>query len=149
VPTYQEIPMQTLLQDFSLALRQLRKSPGFTATAILSLAMGIGATVAVFSIIYAVLLNPWPYVGADRICEMFLVDKAGNENIASLTGPQIRALRQSPVVEDVVGVDERDVMVTGRDVPEDVYAVDTPGNTFQFLGVGGFRIQVQHFHKRR
>jgi putative ABC transport system permease protein len=127
--------MQTFLQDFRLALRQLRKSPGFSATAILSLALGIGATVAVFSIIYAVLLNPWPYVGADRICEMFLVDKAGNENIASLTGPQIRALRQSPVVEGVVGVDEQDVMVTGRDVPEDVYAVDTPGNTFEFLGV--------------
>jgi len=127
--------MQTLLQDFRFALRQLRKSPGFSLTAILSLALGIGATVAVFSIIYAVLLNPFPYAGGDRICLINTVDKSGNEVPPGLTGPQIRALRQSAVVEGVVGVDEEGMMVTGHDVPEDVYAVKMPGTTFDFLGV--------------
>ncbi len=127
--------MHILLQDLRYSSRQLRNHPGFALTAIVSLALGIGATVSVFSVIYSVLLHPFPYVGADRIGLIYLTDKAGNENVAEFTGPQIRALRQAPVVEDVIGVDEKDMMVTGQDVPEDVYAVDTPGNTFEFLGV--------------
>jgi hypothetical protein len=72
--------MSTNLQDIRYALRQMRTHPGFALTAILSLALGIGATVSVFSIIYAVLMNPWPYPGADRICQVFFLDKAGNED---------------------------------------------------------------------
>ena len=53
--------MQTLLQDLRYAIRQLVKSPGLTFTAIISLALGIGATTAVFSVIYAALMNPYPY----------------------------------------------------------------------------------------
>ncbi len=71
--------MSTLLQDFRYAWRQIYKNPGVSLTAMLSLALGIGATVSVFSIIYAVLMNPWPYQGADRIA-----------NIAFLMGPRRR-----------------------------------------------------------
>ena len=69
--------MLTLLQDVRYAFRQFGNHPGFALTAILSLALGIGATVSVFSIVYAVLMNPWPYAGADRICTISLLDKAG------------------------------------------------------------------------
>ena len=58
--------MATSFQDLRYALRQLYKNVGVSLTAILSLALGIGATVSVFSIIYAVIMNPWPYQGADR-----------------------------------------------------------------------------------
>ena len=62
--------METLLQDLHYSLRQLIRSPRFTLTAVLSLALGIGATTAVFSIIYATLLNPYPYPAADRIVRL-------------------------------------------------------------------------------
>ena len=59
--------MHSLLQDLRYGFRQLAKSPGFTLTAIISLALGIGATTAVFSVVYAVLLDPYPYANSDRM----------------------------------------------------------------------------------
>lgn len=60
--------------------RQLIKSPGFTLTAVISLALGIGAATAVFSLIYAVLMNPYPYPAADRIVLLTTESKAGPES---------------------------------------------------------------------
>ena len=68
--------MQTLLQDLRYSLRQLFKNPGFALTAILSLALGIGATTAVFSVVYAILMNPYPYAPSDRMVHMRLRDNA-------------------------------------------------------------------------
>jgi hypothetical protein len=58
--------MQVLLQDIRYSLRQFLKNPGFTLTALISLALGIGATTAVFSVIYVAFMNPYPYPNADR-----------------------------------------------------------------------------------
>src|SRR6266487_5410889 len=82
-----EVPMQSLLSDLRYAVRELRKRPGFTVTAVLSLALGIGATSAVFSVIYAVLIDPFPYPGSDRIMEMRLIDKAGKDRYMGPSGP--------------------------------------------------------------
>ena len=59
--------MQSFFQDLRYALRQLRKAPAFTLVAVLSLALGIGATTAVFSIVYAVLINPYPFRDWQRL----------------------------------------------------------------------------------
>jgi putative ABC transport system permease protein len=59
--------MSTILQDLRYAIRTLRRSPGFSTIAILTLAIGIGATTAIFSLVQAVLLNPLPFAHADRV----------------------------------------------------------------------------------
>ncbi len=117
------------------ALRQLRKSPGFALTAILSLALGIGATTAVFSVVYGVLMNPYPYKDADRMAHLVLKDKAGNKRWPGLTGPQIRQIRQARSVESVVGEDEWNLTTTDEDLPEDVTAVYLTPNATTHFGV--------------
>src|SRR4249920_3915797 len=112
--------MQSLLQDLRFALRELRRRPGFTLTAILSLALGIGATSAVFSVIYAVLIDPFPYPGSDRLMEPSLLDQAGKDRYAGLNGAQIELLRHTKSLESVVAMDNWNLTTTDGDLPEDV-----------------------------
>ena len=124
-----------MLQDLRYCLRQLIKTPGFTLTAILSLTLGIGATTAVFSVIYAVLMNPYPYAASDRMVHMRLLDPAGRERGFGLTAGQWQLVRNSPVVEDAFAADGWSLTVTGRDLPEDVNADYFTSNAFNFFGV--------------
>ena len=78
-----------LISDLQYSARELRKRPGFVLTAVVSLALGIGATSAVFSVIYAVLIDPFPYPGAERMTEPRLLDKAGEQRFVGLSGPQL------------------------------------------------------------
>lgn len=112
--------MQTMLLDLRYAFREMRKRPGFALTAILSLALGIGATSAVFSVVYAVLLDPFPYPGADRMMELRLKDKAGHDRFAGLSGPQLEQLRQTKSIESAVALDDWNLTTTDGDLPEDV-----------------------------
>jgi len=127
--------MQVLLQDLRFALRQILRNPGFSLTSILSLTLGIGATVAVYSILYDAVLHPWPYAGMDRICDVWITDAAGRDDTWGLTGPQIRQLRQTHAVEDVVASSYSDQTVTGSDVPDDAVVIEMTGSHFQFLGM--------------
>jgi predicted permease len=127
--------MHTLLQDLRYSARQLIKSPGFTLTAVVSLALGIGAATAVFSVIYAALVSPYPYPAADRIVQLTTESKAGSADPVYLNGAEIQNLRQSPVVESVLTMDYNPLMVTGQDLPENVNAVSLISNSFQDLGV--------------
>ena len=122
--------MQILLQDLRFALRQIFRNPGFSLTAVLSLMLGIGATVAVYSILYDAVLHPWPYAGIERICDVWITDNAGRDGTWGLTGPQIRQLRQTHAVEDVVAFSFTSQTVTGSDVPDDVTGIDDDGNRF-------------------
>jgi len=130
-----EVPMQSLLSDLRYAIRELRKRPGFTVTAVLSLALGIGATSAVFSVIYAVLIDPFPYPGSDRIVELRLVDKAGNDRFTGLSGPQMDQLRQAKSLEDVTAMDFWNLTTTDGDLPEDVQAMYISPNAPNHWGI--------------
>src|ERR1700722_12510026 len=86
-----KMKMDSLWLDFRHALRQLRKRPGFAAVTIFTLALGIGATTAIFSVVYAVLLRPLPYPQPGRIVQLWELDAAGHPmNVAE---PNLRALR--------------------------------------------------------
>src|SRR5258708_36106525 len=116
--------MSTFLQDFRCSLRQLAQNTSGSVTAILSLALGIGAPVPVFSIIYAVLMNPWPYQGADRIANVALLDKSGKEQNYGLNGPQTRDLTKARSLEYVVAFNGWKLTVTRVRVAEALESMD-------------------------
>src|SRR5579863_1335920 len=127
--------MATLRQDLLFALRQFRNSPGFALTAIISLALGIGATTAVFSVVYAVLMNPYPYQAPERLTYLLMRDKAGVDRGAGYTRSQIRELRQVSAMDSVLAMDEWNLTTTDGDVPEDVTALSMTPNASAHLGV--------------
>ena len=114
--------MRTILQDLRYAVRQLIKLPGFTFTAVISLAFGIGATTAVFSVVYAIIMDPYPYAAPDRMIHLRLIDKDNRPRGFGLTAPQWQQFRHSPVIENAFLADDWSLTVTGSDVPEDVEA---------------------------
>jgi predicted permease len=127
--------MGTFLWDIRYAIRQMLRTPGFALAAVISLALGIGAATAVFSVIYAALINPYPYRDANRIVRLNAISKAHQDGQwISLTGPQIGALRQHSAVEDVIAMDGWSLPLTGGDYPEDVEAIFVTSNGFDFLG---------------
>lgn len=127
--------MRTFWQDAVFAFRQLRKNPGFALTAIVSLALGIGAATAVFSVIYTVLMNPYPYRNPDRLAYLILRDKAGNDRGMGFSASQVRELRQVSALESVLPMNDWNLTTTDSDLPEDVQAIYLTANGMAHLGV--------------
>jgi len=131
--------METFLQDIRYGWRQLRKAPGFAVIAVLSLAVGIGTTTAVFSIVYATLLHPYPFRDWERLVTLTVDDANGNLRFISINGEQLRQLRTASVVEDVVAYSSANLNTTGGadsgDLPEDVACLMWTTNAIEFFGV--------------
>jgi predicted permease len=127
--------MLTFLQDFRHSLRQLIKNPGFALTAVLSLALGIGATVSVFSVIYGVLMHPFPYANVDRLANLSIREPRGDISDVWFSGSQLRELRNAHTFASIATWRARDLIVTGREIPEGVIAFFGIGDTFPTLGV--------------
>src|SRR5215472_2193196 len=128
--------MQSVLQDLRYSWRELAKRPGFAVTAIVSLALGIGATTAVFSVIYGLLANPYPYKDADRMAHLTVIDETGNRRWIALTGPQIRVFRQQKCFESVAASwGTWNLTTTDEDLPEDVPSTQFTSNAGIHFGV--------------
>lgn len=126
--------LETLLQDLRFALRMLLKSPGFTAIAVLTLALGIGANTALFSVINGVLLNPLPFPNANRIVAMFQ-DKQ-NFPKGSISYPNFLDWRQdNRCFESIAAYRWADGTLRGTGEPEEVRAQRVSATFFSILGV--------------
>jgi len=124
--------MGSLTSDVRYALRSLRKNPGFTAVAVLTLALGIGATTAIFSVVNAVLLRPLPYPEPDRLVELFTAGR--QEGRFSLSYPDVQEIRN--LTRDFSGVapytTQRYNFTTGGE-PHEVRAALASDDLFRVL----------------
>jgi len=128
----------TLFTQLRVATRHLVKRPATSLFAILSLSLGISATVSVFSLLEHIVLHPFPYRNADRIVELSYREKLEIEYTPAIFREQIRELRQAKSIEEVVEMDERPEADTTSGVPQDTDVLFLSGNAFQFFGVPAF-----------
>ncbi len=126
--------MFTPFRDISFALRQLIKHRVYALTAILSMALGIGATAAVYSVLYGVLIDPYPYRNADRIAFITIENKEGRDGDVPFTLSELDQLRQTKSVEDVLAQNDASMVATDGEIPQSVKVLEMTGNGLQFLG---------------
>jgi putative ABC transport system permease protein len=130
--------MGTLGQDFRYALRNLRKAPGFAAVAVITLALGIGASTAIFSVIDNVLMEPFPYPDAQRFYSIRIHDAERSEpgGRGGFSGPEyLDYVEQNHVFDRVIAANNVDVLYrAGEGTQRFDGAYVTPG-TFEFLGL--------------
>jgi putative ABC transport system permease protein len=130
--------VENFFQDIRYGLRVLAKNPRFTAVAVLTLALGIGATTLVFSVIYNGLLNPFPYKHAGRLATFYIhgLQNPGQGDRLGLLPPEFFDFReQNHVFEDMLGVTNREVVYTNSEETLQLNAALVTPNAFQFLGV--------------
>ena len=130
--------MGTLWRDIQFALRNLEKAPGFAAVAVVTLALGIGASTAIFSVIENVLMEPFPYPGADRFYSVLIHDTERNEpgGRGGYSGPEfLDIVEHNHVFDHVIANDQTDVLYrSGEGTQRFEGSYVTPG-TFEFLGM--------------
>jgi putative ABC transport system permease protein len=126
--------MDTLLQDVRYALRSLRRRPGFAAVVTITLAIGIGANTAIFSVVDGILLRPLPYREPERLVMLWTMLPNFGREVSSL--PDFRDWRaQNTSFGDVAASVTSDVAVTGEGEPERVPTASVTANFFRTLGV--------------
>jgi putative ABC transport system permease protein len=129
--------IESLFQDVRYGLRTLRKSPGFTSVALLTLALGIGANTAIFSVVYAVLLSPLPYRNASRL--IVLHETTPKVGAVSVSYPNFLDWRaQSRAFSQMAAVCGVGFNLTGISQPENIGGEAVSSNYLSMLGVHPF-----------
>jgi putative ABC transport system permease protein len=136
--------MKTLRQDIRYGLRVLWQKPGFTAVAVLTLALGIGANTAVFSLVSAVLVRPLPYREAERLVMVWEDGTAaGFPRDTPSVGNYADWRAQNKVFEDTAAIDQRTYDLTGEGgEPEKIFGLGVTSNFFPLLGAEAARGRV-------
>ena len=129
--------MQSIYPDLKTSVRGLLRDRGSVTLALAALALGIGATTSIFSVIENVLLHPFPYAGADRLINMFIGDSAHPEaGRGSLTiGEFLDYREKNTVFDQVLLANHTDALYDNGDGVEQWDASEVTSNTFQVLGV--------------
>lgn len=127
--------MSILSPDLRYALRMLRKNPGFTATALAALALGIGATIAIFSVVNTVLLKPLTFPDPDRIVTFFITTPNGPAYGGSATRFNVWR-QQTQVFQDVTAYEYAgtNLNLTGETFPEQIRGIRVSADYFRLLG---------------
>lgn len=126
--------LEDLRRDLRYALRTYRRSPGFAATAVVSLAVGIAAATGVFSVVNAAVLNPFPFADINRIVRLDMNDK-GKPRGLSVTARQLVALQGSDVFDGAFAWNAYDMTLAGGDFPETVRTRYFSATGLNVLGV--------------
>ena len=128
--------LESIWADVRFALHQLRKSPGFAITAILTLALGVGATTAIFSVVKAVLLNSLPYKDPDRVVTVWTANDARDGKPHPSTAADFAAWKQrSGVFEDLAPSYDDERTLTGQGAPQLLIGYAVSANYLRILGV--------------
>jgi len=129
--------LESLIADAKFALRQLRRSPGFALTAVLTLALGIGANTAIFTLIDSIMLRPLPYPQQERLMRISGTDEQGRPSAEDFPKGWIRAWQEhSQSFESISGyASSTESNVTGNDQSERVFGSAVTVNTFDTLGI--------------
>src|SRR5262245_14234068 len=124
------------MRDFKFAFRQMLKNPGFTAVAVLTLALGIGANTAIFSAVDAVIIRPLPYADADRLVMIWDDDmrRTGTRKFFSTPPEWNEWRRQNTVFTDIAASQPGDAALSNDGEPEDLPARKVTGNFWTVLG---------------
>ena len=145
--------MTGLLHDFRYAVRQLRKSPGFTAVAVITLALGIGANTAIFSVVNAVLLRALPYKNSDGLVLLWSDERAGGEQRDQVSFTDVDDYRsQNHVFENVVAFGDYGGVLSGSGIPERIPGMQVADGYFSLMGAKpllgrGFLLEEQLYGK--
>jgi putative ABC transport system permease protein len=130
--------MGTLGQDIRYALRNLRKSPGFAVIAVLTLALGMGASTAIFSVVDNILMEPFPYPDAQRFMGLQIHDTEMGDsgNRGAFTGPEfLDYVEQNHAFDRVIGAAQTDVLYRAGEGTIHLLGVYVTPGTFEFLGM--------------
>jgi len=127
--------MNRLLQDLSYAIRQFRKNPGFSAVAVLTLALGLGANSAIFSVVDAVLLRPLPFHSPNRLVEVKPTEPGRRDDIGVSYPTFLDWRAQNHVFDGLSVYRQDDFTLTGRGEPAHLVGAVVSANLFSVLGV--------------
>src|SRR4028119_2175235 len=127
--------MENLFRDLGQAFRGLRRSPGFTVVALLTLAIGLGATMAIFSVVDAVLLRPLPYPDSERIVRLWSIYSQRDLPPLNVSDGEYFDYREQSQAFEALGVHvSLNANLTGEGEPERVLATYTSAGFFPALG---------------
>src|SRR5438105_10402177 len=128
--------METLFKDIRYNIRSLLKRPGFTATAVVTLTLGIGANTAIFSVVNTLLLRPLPFTDPHRLVQVWEANFKRGQNTMDVSYPNFADWRdQNQVFEQIAAYSDKTFNLTGTAEPEQIQGEIVSPSLFPLLGI--------------